>query len=114
MVFCSNCGEKLPKDAFFCPKCGIKTALGTEANAPTPSDELRQAFAKVSTEIEKAFTIAAREIQIAFQNARENIQKSNVKEQIVCGNCQWKNQGDSVYCVNCGTKLGSQDKETKA
>src|SRR4030067_2546351 len=47
MAYCSTCGEKLPKDAYFCPKCGTKTSLGMESNAPTPSDEMRQAFAKM-------------------------------------------------------------------
>ncbi len=114
MVFCSNCGEKLPKDAYFCPKCGVKTAMGTEANAPTPSDELRQAFAKVSVEIEKAFTIAAKEIQTAFLQARENMQKSYAKEPIICENCKTQNRSDSVYCVNCGAKLGTTGTEKKA
>ena len=114
MAYCSTCGEKLPKDAYFCPKCGTKTSLGMESNAPTPSDEMRQAFAKMSVEIEKAFTLAAKEIQTAFQMARENMQKSTVKEPIICGNCGEKNPGDSVYCFKCGKKLETQGKEKKA
>jgi len=113
MSYCSNCGEKLPKSAFFCPKCGTKTALGTGTNAsgPTPSEEMRQAFAKMSTEIEKAFGIAAKEIQTAFQTARENIQKSMQKEPLVCSNCGETNPGGSVYCYKCGNKLELKSKE---
>jgi ribosomal protein L40E len=114
MAYCSNCGEKLPKDAYFCPKCGTKTTLGAEANAPTPADEVRQAFAKMSTELEKAFGVAAKEIQEAFQTARENIQKSIQREPVVCGNCGTSNPGGSVYCFKCGQKLGPKSKEKQA
>ncbi len=105
MEYCSNCGEKLPKDASFCPKCGTRTAHGAESNAPIASEEMRQAFAKMSTEIEKAFGVAAKEIQIAFQTARENMQKSTQKELIVCSNCGATNPTGSTYCFKCGQKL---------
>ena len=114
MTYCSNCSEKLPKDANFCPKCGTKTPKGVETNAPTPSNEMRQAFAKMSTELEKAFTVAAKEITAAFQTAKENIQQSLQKEPIVCSNCGEKNPGDSIYCYKCGTKLEPKAKEKKA
>jgi ribosomal protein L40E len=113
MEYCSNCGEKLPKDAYFCPKCGTKTALGIEANAPYVSDEMRQAFAKMSTEIEKAFTIAAKEIQVAFQTARDNIQKGTQKEPVVCGNCGATNPAGSSFCFKCGQKLQLQKSKEK-
>jgi uncharacterized membrane protein YvbJ len=61
MDYCSNCGEKLPKDALFCPKCGTPTTLGAKSNVYAPSEEMRQAFAKMSTEIEKAFAVAAKD-----------------------------------------------------
>jgi ribosomal protein L40E len=114
MEYCSNCGEKLPKDARFCPKCGTRTALGAEANAPYVSDEMRQAFTKMSTEIEKAFTIAAREIQTAFQTARENVQKGMPNEPIICGNCGATNPAGSSYCFKCGQKLQAKSKEKEA
>lgn len=105
MAYCSNCGEKLPKDALFCPNCGIKTLKGSETNAPAPSDEMREAFTKMGIELEKAFNIAAKEIHTAFQTARENIQKSVNKEPVTCANCGEKNPGDAVYCFKCGKKL---------
>ena len=113
MAYCQNCGEKLPKDANFCPNCGVKTAQGTERQAPTPSDEMRQAFAKMSVELEKAFAIASKEIQVAFQTARENVQQSMQKESLVCGNCSEKNPGGSVYCYKCGQKIETTSKEYK-
>src|SRR4030042_770101 len=91
MAYCSNCGEKLPKDAYFCPKCGTKAVKGTEASVQTPTDDLREAFAKMSQELEKAFAVAAAEMQEAFQTARKNIQKSIQKESVVCSNCGEKN-----------------------
>jgi len=111
MEYCSNCGEKLPKDAYFCPKCGTKTAHGFDVNAPMVSDEMRQAFAKMSTEIEKAFAVAAKEIQTAFQTARENIQKSTQREPVVCANCGATNAAGSAYCFKCGQKLQSKSEK---
>jgi predicted amidophosphoribosyltransferase len=111
MAYCSNCGEKLPEDANFCPKCGTRTAHGEETNMPAYSNEMRQAFAKMGTEIEKAFTIAAKEIHVAFQTARENVQKSMKKEQVVCENCHEPYLGGSIYCYKCGKKLEPRSKK---
>ncbi|HII86273.1 TPA: zinc-ribbon domain-containing protein [Candidatus Bathyarchaeota archaeon] len=113
MTYCSNCGDKISKDDNFCSKCGVKTAKGVENNTPTPSDEMRQAFAKMSTELEKAFSFAAKEIQTAFQTAGDNIQKSMRKVPVVCPSCGEKNASGSVFCFKCGTKLETEDK-TKA
>ncbi len=114
MTYCYNCGEKLPKDADFCPRCGTKTMRTSGASASPMSEEMRQAFEKMSVELEKAFTLAAKEIQTAFQSARENMQKSAQKEPIVCNHCGQKNPGDSIYCYNCGKKLEPVAKEKKA
>ncbi len=114
MEYCSNCGEKLPKDASFCPKCGTRTAHGVETNAPMGSDEMRQAFAKMSTEIEKAFAVAAKEIQIAFQTARENMQKSTTKELVVCSNCGATNPPGSAFCFKCGQRLAPKSEKKQA
>ena len=105
---------KIAERRLFLPVCGTKTMKGVETNAPTPSDEMRQAFAKMSTEVEKAFTIAAKEIQTAFQTARANIQQSLQKEPVTCTNCGEKNPGDSIFCYKCGKKLERKVKEKKS
>ncbi len=104
MTYCHNCGAKLPEEANFCPKCGAKTAIGVKANVAYPSDEIREAFAKMSTEVEKAFTIAAKDVHNAFQAARTNMQKES-KGTVTCPNCGEKNQTDAVYCRKCGKSL---------
>jgi predicted amidophosphoribosyltransferase len=105
MAYCSNCGEKLPDTALFCPKCGTRTVKGVETNVPGPSDELKAAFSKMSVELEKAFSVAVKEINAAFQTANANIQRSIKKEKIVCPNCGEKNPNNSVFCYKCGRKI---------
>jgi rRNA maturation endonuclease Nob1 len=108
MAFCHNCGEKLPEDALFCPKCGTKTAIGAASNVASPSDEMREAFVKMSHEMEKAFNIAAKEVQSAFQTARSNVQKTIYKEPVVCSSCKEKNEANAAFCFKCGNKLDEQ------
>ena len=101
MAYCSNCGEKIPDDACFCPKCGTKTLKGKSANAPYPADELRDAFYNVGVELEKAFNVAARETHAAIQRVRDNLQQKPV----VCPKCGTKNQYGAAFCNNCGTRI---------
>jgi uncharacterized membrane protein YvbJ len=108
MAYCSNCGEKLPKDALFCPKCGTKTIKGVETGAPTISDELEKTFTKMSQELEKAFAVAAKEINAAFQTASENIKKSLQKEPVACPNCGEKNPSDAIFCYKCGKRITAE------
>jgi predicted amidophosphoribosyltransferase len=106
LVYCSNCGEKIADDAYFCPKCGTKTDKGKAAKAVYPADELRDAFYQVGIELEKAFATAARETHSAIHKARENWQQKPPQEQTVtCSQCSTKNPTGSVFCHNCGTKL---------
>jgi ribosomal protein L40E len=106
--FCSKCGEKLPEDAYFCPKCGVKTRRGAEAGVTTPLDELGQAFSRMGQEMEKAFSKAADEIHGAFKTARKNVREST-GGQVVCKNCKEKNPVDAVFCHSCGEKLDEKE-----
>ena len=108
MTYCSNCGEKLPEEALFCPKCGTKTVKGVETNVSDPSDELKMAFAKMSRELEKAFSTAAKDINAAFQTASESIQKSLRKEQVACSKCGEKNPKNAIFCYSCGRRIKSE------
>jgi len=93
-------------DAYFCPKCGTKTAKGRSANVVYPSDELRDAFYSVGSELEKAFNIAARETHLAIQKAKENLkQKPAQPETVACPKCSTKNPSGSVFCNSCGTRI---------
>lgn len=39
MVFCSKCGEKLPENAYFCSRCGMRTKKGQEAKVSPPRED---------------------------------------------------------------------------
>jgi uncharacterized membrane protein YvbJ len=106
LVYCSNCGEKLAEDAYFCSKCGTKTPVGKAAKASYPADELRDTFYNVGLELEKAFTLAAKETHAAFKRATENVQQKTAAQGLVsCPKCKAKNPMDAIFCSNCGTKL---------
>jgi len=105
MVFCSKCGKKLPENAYFCPKCGVRTREGIEAGISTPWEELKTAFSRVGEEMEKAFLTASREIEKAFKTAREEIKEVTKREPVVCSNCGEKNSVEDEFCYKCGKKL---------
>jgi uncharacterized membrane protein YvbJ len=112
LVYCSNCGQQIADDAYFCSKCGTKTSKGKEENVKTSSEELKDAFYKVGVELERALTIAAKETQAAFRRAREDMQqKSSRNEHIVCPNCGVKNSLGSIFCNNCGKRLAPPSEE---
>jgi uncharacterized membrane protein YvbJ len=114
MPYCSVCGFKTPEDALFCPNCGNKLAPASKAGfASSSSEEVREAFNRMSAEMEKAFSVAAKEVQDAFQVARDNIQRAVFKEPVVCPNCGEKNFASAVYCFKCGKLLPEKSSEAK-
>ncbi len=97
MVFCNHCGEALPENAYFCLKCGARTAKGEEAGVPYPWNWEK--------EVEKALSTATKEIERAFETVRDSVQKSIRKEPVTCKQCGEKNTPNSKFCYNCGKKL---------
>ena len=108
MVYCSNCGEKLPIDSLFCPRCGTKAFESLETVDRTISDELKETFTKMSQELEKAFLVARKEMNAAFQTASENIKKSIQKETMACPNSGEKNPSDAIFCYKCGKRIKAE------
>ncbi len=105
MVHCSNCGEKLLDNAYFCHKCGVRTKQGFDAGITTPMEDLKDTVARVGEEMEKAFSIAGREMEKAFKTARDKIRESTSREPVVCSKCDEKNVAGSKFCSKCGKKL---------
>jgi ribosomal protein L40E len=116
MVYCSHCGAQVADGAYFCPKCGTKTAIGKTAKVNYPSDELQDAFYRVGTELERAFTMAAKETHAALKKASDNIQQKTSSTQtsqatqegtVVCPHCGAKNVPGAIFCNSCGKKIAS-------
>ncbi len=97
MVFCSKCGEKLPENAYFCFKCGIRTRKGIEVGISPPWNWEQN--------VEKALSTVAKEMEKAFETVREGIKKSIKREPVVCSRCGEKSLGYSKFCYKCGAKL---------
>ena len=76
MVYCTKCGEQLPENANFCPKCGVRTPKGQETEHSFPVENLREALTLAGKEVEKAFETAGKEIEKAFKTAEEKIKKA--------------------------------------
>ncbi len=111
-MYCHNCGETLPEGAVYCPKCGTRTVIG-QSEPSSSSEEMKEAFTRMSQELEHAFVIASRELHTAFRTARDNIQKNVYREPVVCANCGEKNPFNAAYCAKCGKGLvGAQPAQT--
>jgi len=106
--FCSKCGKEVSDEDYFCSHCGARTKKGAEKGVSSPSDEMKEAFARMGQEMEKAFQTAAKEIQKAFKTARENVRQARDVETVVCSNCNATSPGDAVFCFKCGKKLNEE------
>ena len=107
MAYCVSCGEKLPENANFCPKCGMRTPIGVAAGAAEPREAIRQAFSEAGKELERAFSIAAEEVRKAFAEAREGVEKNRKtpKVTITCAQCGSSNPAEAKFCSKCGNPL---------
>ena len=105
MVFCSKCGEELPEEAYFCPKCGVRTKKGEEAGISTVWEEMKETLSKVGEEFEKALSLAASEMEKAFKTARDSIRESTKREPITCPQCGERNPDYARFCYKCGKRL---------
>jgi len=97
MVFCTQCREELPENAYFCLKCGMRTSKAVEAGVSYPWNWEK--------EIEKTLSTAGQEVEKAFNTVRDSIHKSINKEPAIRPNCGEKNQSDSKFCSKCGKEL---------
>ncbi len=107
MVYCADCGETLPENASYCPKCGVRTRIGADIGAIEPRESIRQAFLEAGRELERAFIIATEEVRKAFAEAREDLEKTQKtsKEPITCSHCQSSNSPQAKFCYNCGKPI---------
>jgi len=102
LVYCSNCGAQIADDAYFCPKCGVKTKKGRDNDVLYPTDRLTDAFYAVGVELEKAFNQAARETHAAIQRAKDNLPP---RMNVTCPKCNTKNPSGAIFCINCGNRI---------
>ena len=112
IVFCSHCGDEVPDDMNFCPRCGVRTVKGVEANVPIPrqrnwEEELESAAERIGEEMEKALTITGQELEKAVRRIKEKMQTTTAKEMVNCTKCGEQNQKGTNFCFKCGNELAS-------
>ena len=106
MVHCSNCGQKLEENYYFCPKCGSKTTAGTTAGVADPWEDMKKAFAEAMEEMNKAFAKAAEETRKAFDEARKEVHwQVSSRKKLECPSCGAPNISGSKFCSKCGKPL---------
>jgi predicted amidophosphoribosyltransferase len=118
MVNCRYCDEEISNDAFFCPKCGMRTKKGETDKVPIPGDsltklrqDLDEALIVASDALSEAFTIAADSIREAFKGVSEGIEskgalkKESSGKKVYCPHCGKENPKDAKYCKNCGKNI---------
>ena len=106
MVFCSKCGEEIPKDACYCPSCGVRIRREVEIEAGGPWDEVSEAFERMGEKLERAFERVGREIERVFEGEREEAEEAAVGEELViCPECGIENVAGAKFCYECGKKL---------
>jgi rRNA maturation endonuclease Nob1 len=118
MVKCRYCDEEISDDAFFCPKCGMRTKEGEKDNIPIPGDSLKklrqdldEPLIVASDALSEAFTIASDSIREAFKGVNKGIEskgefrKESSSKTIYCQHCGKENPRDAKYCKNCGKNL---------
>ncbi len=102
MVYCSKCGNELPENAYFCPKCGVKTARGAQDNVSVP---YRDMFEELGKQLEQDFIEISNEMKKAFDKAKEEIKKASQRGIVICPSCGEKNYAGDSFCFKCGKKL---------
>lgn len=106
MVHCSNCGQKLEENYYFCPKCGTRTGAGITAGAADPWEDVKKAMATAMEEMNKAFAKAAEETKKAFEEAKKEVQwQASSRRKIECPNCGAPSMAGSKFCSKCGKPL---------
>ena len=117
MVKCRGCGDDISKNAYFCPKCGLRTEAGEEAGVKTPLSTRPGWERDVETALSNAITV----MEDAFEKAKAGLRKAadeiemeveKVKDwdikrpaPVYCPKCGAKNPSDSHYCTACGKEI---------
>jgi len=105
MVYCSNCGQKLEEDFYFCPKCGARTVAGKAAGVKEPWEDMREAFETAGEEMRKAFQKAGEEMRKAFAEARTQVRIHGTARRVLCPSCGANNPYRAKFCQKCGKSL---------
>lgn len=105
-MFCSNCGEELPENAYFCLKCGARTRKGAEAGiSPLWKEHFKKEISKIEEEVEKTISIASKETEKALKAMRDEIRETTLRKPLVCSHCGERNFANARFCHKYGKKL---------
>jgi len=106
MAYCSNCGQKLEENFYFCPKCGRRTEAGTAAGVGEPWEAVRESLHTAAEEMRKAFEKATEEIRKASSEARKEVHARRIaRRSVSCPSCGSTNPPESKFCSKCGKPL---------
>ncbi len=93
-MFCRKCGNEIPEDSAFCPKCGEKVTIGEFKESALSVNEQQTAY---SVELGKGDDTAIIETVTAYSG------------QLICKGCGKPIPKGNVFCPICGTDIPSEE-----
>lgn len=81
MVHCSNCGQELEQNYYFCPKCGVKIGATINAGLADSSKDLKKTSAGTVEKMNRVLARVVEETKTTFKKA--NALKNNTSLKII-------------------------------
>lgn len=101
---CEKCGAEITKGVLFCSACGTPVPRLPEANNLDDYIKCEKCGALINKEMRFCTACGAPVVKNLPDVSAEQQDKVETDEKI-CPNCGAKLAGDSIFCMDCGTKL---------
>ena len=109
-MYCKICGFKLSEEAVFCPNCGTQT--NTKEVALEDDEKTEILMEKQPENDEKKIQEQVAETESALEDSKEVFLNPNQPNSIrYCPNCGTVNNLEDIFCIECGTKFGEDNKK---
>ena len=116
MVYCANCGKEIDDEAYFCSKCGTRTAKAVKDGVAIPFSEtqmkadVERALSQASKALDEGVKVAQTALQDVAKRVDEEVRLARGKNkdqsaQKTCSACGQENISTAKYCMKCGKEI---------